>query len=86
VIPRTGALRPGAYDRASIERRDQMFLRIGKPAGAAEFARFVDVDREPNVALFSADLEALDFCMAPAVAPAKSWRRAIWSWLLRRPA
>src|SRR5215469_875853 len=45
-----------------------MFLRIGEPVRAAEFARLVDVDREPARHLFSADPEALDLRTAPRLA------------------
>ena len=55
------ALRHVAHRQAGIERRDQVFLRIGKPVRAAELARLVDVDREAARRLSAADAEALDF-------------------------
>src|ERR1700731_835388 len=45
-----------------------MFLRIGETVRSAQFARFVDVDREPTRHLFSADLKALDLRTAPRLA------------------
>src|SRR6202011_1708460 len=45
-----------------------MLLRIGEPVCSAQFARFVDVDREPTRHPFSADLEALDLRTAPRLA------------------
>jgi hypothetical protein len=45
-----------------------MFLRIGEAVGSAEFARFVDVDREPARHLLSADRKALDLRTAPRLA------------------
>jgi hypothetical protein len=45
-----------------------MFLRIGEPVRSAQFARFVDIDREPARHLFSADLEAFDLRTAVGLA------------------
>ena len=56
VIPRTAALRRVSDRHASVERRQQVLLRIGETVRSAEFVRLVDVDREPARHLFSADL------------------------------
>src|SRR6266699_3513093 len=53
------ALRHVSDCHAGVERRDQMFLRIGETVRSAEFAGLVDVDREPARYLFSADLITL---------------------------
>src|SRR5262245_39743489 len=54
------ALRDISHRHAGVERRQQMFLRIGEPVRYTKLARFVDVDGEPARHPFSADLEALD--------------------------
>ena len=45
-----------------------MFLRIGEAVRSSQFARFVDVDREPTRHPFSADGEALDLRPASRLA------------------
>ena len=45
--PAHGALRHIAHRHAGVERREQVFLRVGEAVAAAQFAGFVDVDREP---------------------------------------
>src|SRR6266446_345232 len=62
------ALRYVPHRHAGVERREQMLLRIGEPVRSAQFARFVDVDREPTWHPFSADPEALDLRTAPRLA------------------
>src|SRR3984893_3688317 len=62
------ALRYVPHRHAGVERRQQMLLRIGEPVWSAQFARLVDVDREPTRHLFSADPEALDPRPAPRLA------------------
>ena len=45
-----------------------MFLRIGELVRSANFARFVDVDREPASNPFAADLKAIHLRTAPRLA------------------
>src|SRR6266699_3086190 len=45
-----------------------MLLRIGELVRSAQFARFVDIDREPTRHPLSADPEALDLRSAPRLA------------------
>src|SRR5271154_7301491 len=45
-----------------------MFLRIGEPVRSSQFARFVDVDREPARHPIAADFEALDLRTASRLA------------------
>src|SRR5207249_1503738 len=61
------ALRNVTDGHAGVEGRDQMFLRIGEPVTSPQFARLIDVDREPTRHLFSADPEALDLRAAPGL-------------------
>src|SRR5215472_6803965 len=53
---------------AGIERRDQVFLRIGILVRAAELARFIDVDREAARHLIAAHAKALDLRTAVRLA------------------
>src|SRR5258708_28163486 len=46
-----------------------MFLGIGETVRSAQFAWFVDIDREATRHLRSADFEALDLRAAPSLAP-----------------
>src|SRR3984893_7952533 len=61
------ALRYIPHHHAGVERREQMFLRIGEPVCSTQFARFIDVDREPTLHPFSADPEAFDLRTAPGL-------------------
>src|SRR5262249_60390059 len=54
------ALRDIPYRHAGVERRQQMFLRIGEPIRSTELAGLVDVDGESARYPFRADLEAID--------------------------
>src|SRR6185437_7723249 len=62
------ALRDVPNHHAGIERRDQMFLRIGETIRSAQLVRLVDIDREPARHPFSADPEALDLRAAARLA------------------
>src|ERR1700736_3202506 len=61
------ALRYVPHHHAGVERREQVFLRIGEPVCSTQFARFIDVDREPTRHPFSADPEAFDLRTAPGL-------------------
>src|SRR6266403_3691961 len=65
--PAHRTLRYVPHRHAGVERREQMFLRIGEPVCSTQFARFIDVDREPTRHPFSADPEAFDLRTAPGL-------------------
>ena len=56
-------------DHAGVERGEQMFLRIGVLVGAAEFQRFVDLDREIFGDPFAANRAAGHAGVRPRAAP-----------------
>src|SRR6185369_3125823 len=58
--PAHSALRDVPHRHAGIERREQMFLRIGECVAAAEFGWLVDVDRKAARNRLPADSERFD--------------------------
>jgi len=69
--PAHRALRHIAHRHAGVERREQVFLRVGEAVRAAELAGLVDVDHEAPFHLFAADAKALDLAAAARLASAR---------------